>query len=159
MLHVAIYRPVIPQNTGAIARQCVGMNAHLHLIGPLGFEITDHAVKRAGLDYWPYLNLTEYDDDQGFFSWLGARRVWLITKFGGQRFDQADYADEDVLMVGNENHGVPESIHQRFAETRVSIPMPGTSQGNVRSYNVSNALAIVLATAVVRVDPDLPASS
>ncbi|QDU71208.1 tRNA (cytidine(34)-2'-O)-methyltransferase [Mucisphaera calidilacus] len=151
MLHVAMYRPVIPQNTGAVARQCVGMNAHLHLIGPMGFEITDHAVKRAGLDYWPYLHLTEYADEAAFYDWLGERRVWLITKFGGTRFDRADYEDEDVLMVGNENHGLPESIHERHSGTRVSIPMPGTSLGNVRSYNVSNAAAIVMAMAMVRI--------
>ncbi|WP_428389628.1 tRNA (cytidine(34)-2'-O)-methyltransferase [Mucisphaera sp.] len=155
MLHVAQYQPAIPQNTGAIARQCVGMNAHLHIIGPTSFEVTDHAAKRAGLDYWPYLHLTLHGDVDTFLEWLGTRRVWLITKFGGTRFDQADYADEDVLLLGNENHGVPEHIHQQFADTRLWIPMPGTDKGNVRSYNVSNAAAIVLACARVRVSPDL----
>lgn len=156
MLHVAMYRPVIPQNAGAVARQCVGMNAHLHLIGPLGFEVSDHAVKRAGLDYWPFLHLSEYPDAEAFFAWLAGRRVWLVTKFAERRFDQPDYRDEDVIMVGNENHGVPPDIHQRFEATRIGIPMPGTGLGNVRSYNVSNAVAIVLATAMVRVFPDMP---
>lgn len=151
MLHVAMYQPVIPQNTGAVARQCVGMNAHLHLIGPMGFEISDHAVKRAGLDYWPFLHLTEYPDETSFFDWLGDRRLWLITKHGEHRFDRADYRDEDVIMVGNENHGIPESIHKRYPNGRVSIPMPGTDLGNVRSYNVSNAAAIVMAHAMARI--------
>ena len=71
MLHVALYQPKIPPNTGNIARQCVGMDAVLHLIGPLEFDIDEHAVKRAGLDYWPYLNLHQHDQPQDFIDWLG----------------------------------------------------------------------------------------
>ncbi len=150
MLHVALYRPAIPQNTGAIARQCVGMNTHLHLIGPLGFDISDHAVKRAGLDYWPHLTLTHHDDDERFLAWLGGRLPWLVTKHGPTRFDRAPYADDDVLIFGNENTGLPDTWHQRWSNRRVFIPMPGAATGNVRSYNLANAVAIVLAQAGVR---------
>ena len=149
MMHVALYQPAIPQNTGAVARQCVGMNAHLHLIGPMKFEISDHAVKRAGLDYWPYLLHTIHTDAQAFLDWLGDRNVWLVTKHAPLRYDQPDYADEQVLIFGNENLGLPETWHARWPSQQVAIPMPGTSSGNVRSYNLSNAVAIVLAQATL----------
>lgn len=146
MLHVALYHPVIPQNTGSIARQCVGMAAHLHLIGPLGFEISDQAVKRAGLDYWEHLRLTYHETDDAFLNWLGARQPWLVTKFGEARYDQPNYGPEDVLLFGNENTGLPLAWRQRWADRCVGIPI----LGQVRSYNLSNAVAIVLAQATLR---------
>ena len=145
MLHVALYQPAIPQNTGSIARQCVGMNAHLHLIGPLGFDVSDQAVKRAGLDYWEHLALTVHESAEAFLSWLGERDPWLVTKFGEQRFDQPAYADEEVLIFGNENKGLPLEWRKRWASRTVQIPITG----QVRSYNLSNAVAIVLAQAMV----------
>ena len=143
MIHVALYNPAIPQNTGSIARQCVGMNAHLHVIGPIPFEISDHTVQRAGLDYWEHLKFTYHDSPEHFLTWLGDRTPWLITKFGPYRFDQPDYQDNDVIILGNENTGLPQDWHDRWLDRRVFIPMPG----KVRSYNLSNACAIVLAHA------------
>ncbi len=163
MFHVALYHPAIPQNTGNIARTTVGFGAHLHLIHPMKFEITDHAVKRAGLDYWPSVKLTEHDSDDAFLAWLDSHtktsgaRVWLVTKFGDTRFDQPDYREGDVFLFGNENTGLPQTWHDDLPGRypgggRIEIPMPGPADGapNIRSLNVANTVAIVLATAVAR---------
>lgn len=159
MLHLALYHPAIPQNTGNIARTTVGMGAHLHLIHPMKFEITDHAVKRAGLDYWPSVTLTEHADDAAFLEWLaspsggGGCEPWLVTKFGKHRFDGPAYADGDVIILGNENTGLPDAWHERWPDRTVHIPMPGNAaaaSGGIRSYNLANAAAIVLAHATLK---------
>jgi tRNA (cytidine/uridine-2'-O-)-methyltransferase len=146
MLHLVLYHPAIPQNTGNIARSTVGFAAQLHLIKPYKFEITDHAVQRAGLDYWPDVRLTEHDSDDTFLDWLGDRKPWLITKHGALRFDQPGYQDNDVLILGNENTGLPDAWLKRWHDRRVSIPI----LGNIRSYNLANAAAIVLAHASLK---------
>ena len=146
MVHVALYQPKIPPNTGNIARQCVGMNAALHLIGPHEFDLGEHAVKRAGLDYWPHLDLTEHDTPDAFLEWLGEREPWLVSKHGTLRFDQPPYAKTDVLIFGSELTGLPQDWHARWSTRRVYIPI----LGKVRSYNLANAVAIVLAQACVR---------
>lgn len=146
MLHVALFQPSIPPNTGNIARQCVGMKARLHLIGPCAFDLSDHAVKRAGLDYWPHLDLVKYDSPEAFADWLlqHGREPWVVTKFGDKRYDRVAYADEDVLLFGNEIQGLPTDWHDRYPERRILIPM----LGQVRSYNLSNAVALVLGQAM-----------
>lgn len=143
MIHVALYQPMIPPNTGTTARQCVGMDAHLHLIGPVVFDLGEHAVKRAGLDYWPHLTLTVHPQPADFLAWLGPREPWLISKFGPLRYDHAGYADGDVLLFGNEVRGLPGEWRQRWQARQVFIPI----MGPVRSYNLANAVAIVLAEA------------
>lgn len=143
MLHVVIYQPKIPPNTGNIARQCVGMNAALHLVGPHAFDLSERAVKRAGLDYWRHLRLTEYATSEAFLNWLDDCQPWLITKLGSLRYDQPTYRDNDVLIFGNELQGLPRHWHNRWPDRRVHIPI----LGHVRSYNLSNAVAIVLAQA------------
>jgi tRNA (cytidine/uridine-2'-O-)-methyltransferase len=145
MLHVALYHPAIPPNTGNVSRQCVGMNAHLHLIAPQ-FEVSSNTVKRAGLDYWEHLQLSQHDDEPSFLDWLGDRQPWLVTKFGKHRYDQPDYRDEDVLIFGNENTGLPESWHERWNSRTTYIPI----LGQVRSYNLSNSVALVLAHATLK---------
>ena len=105
MLQVVLYHPAIPQNTGNIARTTVGFGAHLHLIHPMKFEISDHTVQRAGLDYWPSVTLTEHENEDAFLAWLQRHQeacgaaVWLITKFGDLRFDRATYGPDDVLIL------------------------------------------------------------
>lgn len=146
MLHVALYQPKIPPNTGAVARQCVGMDAALHLIGPIAFDLSEQRVKRAGLDYWPSLKLKVHETPEAFLAWLGERQPWLVSKHGPLRYDEPAYADEDVLIFGCELTGLPESWHARWPKRVVSIPI----LGNVRSYNLSNAVAIVLAQASLR---------
>jgi tRNA (cytidine/uridine-2'-O-)-methyltransferase len=140
MLHVAMYQPVIPPNVGAIGRQCVGLGAALHLIGPLSLDLSSQRVRRAGLDYWPALILHTHETPEAFLAWLDGRGVWLISKFGPWRYDRADYRDEDVLILGNENTGLPSHWHDRWHDRRVYIPIVG----QIRSYNVSNCCAVVL---------------
>lgn len=144
MLHVVLYQPAIPPNTGNISRQCVGMNAHLHLIAPR-FEVSSNTVKRAGLDYWDHLTLSQYETDDAFLEWLGEREPWLVTKFGTQRYDAPNYVDEDVLIFGNENTGLPDAWRQRWEPRTIQLPMLGP----IRSYNLSNTVAIVLAQATL----------
>lgn len=144
MLHVVLYEPAIPPNTGNVSRQCVGMNAHLHLIAPK-FEVSDNTVKRAGLDYWEHLTLTQHASAEAFLAWLGDRQPWLVTKFGSQRYDKPAYRDEDVLIFGNENTGLPEAWRERWANRCIHVPMLGP----IRSFNLSNTVALVLAQATL----------
>lgn len=158
LLHLALYHPAIPQNTGNIGRLCVGHRARLHLIAP-GFDVDEKAVRRAGLDYWPHLDRRIHTDDDAFLTWLTEPagndhppdhrpEPWLITKTGKLRFDQPDYRDGDVLILGNENTGLPPAWHERWPERRVHIPI----HGPIRSYNLANAAAITLAHAALRID-------
>ena len=143
MLHIVLYKPEIPPNTGNIARQCVGMNAHLHIIGPIGFDLSDNAVKRAGLDYWDDLNLKVHENSEEFLEWLGSRKPWLVTKHGTRRYDKPEYIDEDVLVFGSEISGLPQDWLARWPERTLSVPI----LGNVRSYNLANTVSILLAQA------------
>jgi len=143
MLSIALYRPAIPPNTGSIARQCVGMNARLHIIGPAGFDMSDRAVKRAGLDYWNLLDLTVHDSEERFIEWIGSRQPWIVTTLGSLRYDSPDFRDEDILIFGSEIHGLPRSWIDRWHERALYIPMPG----RIRNYNLSNTVSIVLAHA------------
>ncbi len=143
MPHVVLYQPTIPPNTGNIARQCVGMQMPLHLIGPITMDLSSKAVRRAGLDYWPHLDLTVHDNPETFLTWLANRRFWLITKHGQRFYPQADFAPDDVLIFGSEISGLPPEWLTRWADRTLSIPMPGP----VRSYNLANAVAIVMAAA------------
>lgn len=163
MLHVALYQPQIPPNTGNIARQCVGMNAALHLIGPVAFRMNDHDLKRAGLDYWPHLRLTQHASPDAFLEWLAghargvagdaergmaddaliAQRLWLVENHGTLRYDRAAYCDHDVLVLGRETTGLPREWLDRWPARVVHVPV----MGSVRSYNLANTAAIVLAQA------------
>ena len=118
MLNVVLHRPQIPPNTGNVARQCVGMKAALHVVGPIEFDLSEHAVKRAGLDYWPHLDLKVHEDDAAFFDWLGNRRPWLITKRGRLRFDQPAYAGGDVLIFGNETFSINPELETMLVPLR-----------------------------------------
>ncbi len=146
MLNVVLYKPEIPPNTGNIARQCVGMNACLHLIGPISFDISTKAVKRAGLDYWSELELTVHKNPDNFLQWLGARRPWLVTKSGGQRYDNAAFNESDILVFGNEITGLPREWMSRWSDRTVYVPL----LGKVRSYNLANTVSIVLAQASLK---------
>jgi tRNA (cytidine/uridine-2'-O-)-methyltransferase len=142
-MHIALYQPQIPGNTGNIGRLCVGMEATLHIIGPCAFDFSEKALRRAGLDYWPHLRWHRYDGPAEFLAWLGARRPWLVTKFGAVRFDQADYQTDEVLILGNEVRGLPDDWHARWPERTLWIPILGP----IRSYNLANAAAMVVSQA------------
>ncbi len=143
MLNIVLYQPKIAPNTGNIARQCVGMNCHLHVVGPIPFSLEDKAVRRAGLDYWPNLKLTMHDSPQAFDDWLGDRQPWLVTKFSSVRYDRADYRDDDVIILGSELEGLPEELHSRYPERRIAVPI----MGPIRSYNLANTASIIMAQA------------
>lgn len=140
---VVLYQPSIPPNTGNIARQCVGMQMPLHLIGPVAFDLSDHAVKRAGLDYWPHLELHLHASPADFLDWAADRPFWMVTKHGRLAWDRAAYTPDDLLIFGNELTGLPEEWLARSPDRTLYIPMPGP----VRSYNLANSAAIVMAAA------------
>ncbi|MEM6553548.1 MAG: tRNA (cytidine(34)-2'-O)-methyltransferase [Planctomycetota bacterium] len=150
MFDLALYQPRIPQNVGNIARTCVGFDTPLHIIGPSLVDLSEKKVKRAGLDYWEDLRLTEHTSPEAFLGWMEkqGRRPWLVTKFGQTRFDRAEYAAGDVLVLGSETEGLPKAWHERFADRRLHIPIPG----RVRSFNVANTAAIMLATGLAKAE-------
>ncbi len=142
-MHLALYQPQVPPNTGNIGRLCVGMDTHLHIIGPCAFDFSDKSLRRAGLDYWPHLRWTLYPGPDGFLAWLGDRQPWLVTKFGRRSFADAPYAEDDVIILGNEVRGLPEAWHRRWPERTIHIPILGP----IRAFNLANAAAMVLAQA------------
>jgi tRNA (cytidine/uridine-2'-O-)-methyltransferase len=149
MLHIALYQPMIPPNVGNAGRTCVGFGMRLHLIGPHRLDYSEHAVKRAGLDYWAHLNWQLHDGPDAFIQWVGERRVWLISKFGEYRFDQPAYADEDVLVFGNEKEGLPDFWMEAPCARRVYVPIVG----EIRSFNLANTVAMVGSQAMLKTCP------
>jgi len=139
--NIVLVEPQIPNNTGNIGRLCVGTNSKLHLIQPLGFEITDKRVKRAGLDYWPELDLLVH---KSFDSWLSAvesdERVFFFSAKGGKSLYEHEMEQGDWLVFGKEENGLGEAISKRFEEQLLRIPFPG----KIRSFNLANAVAMVL---------------
>ena len=135
MFNVVLFEPEIPSNTGAIGRTCVVAGARLHLVGPLGFDIDDHKLKRAGLAYWESLDVTVYRDWADFLERCGladesgrvseaeAARLHLLTKKARLTYAQASYADEDYLVFGKESAGLPEGLLAELAERCERIPM------------------------------------
>ena len=124
MFNVVLFEPEIPSNTGAIGRTCVVAGARLHLVGPLGFDIDDHKLKRAGLAYWESLDVTVYRDWADFLERCGlAERLHLLTKKARLTYAQASYADEDYLVFGKESAGLPEELLAELAERCERIPM------------------------------------
>ncbi len=142
-VHLALYQPQIPGNTGTIGRMCVGMDTHLHIIGPCAFDFSDRALRRAGLDYWPHLTWTLHPGPPEFLAWLGDRRPWLVSKFGTLRYDRPAYGADDVIILGNEVRGIPADWHERWADRCVHLPI----LGKVRSFNLASTAAVVLTQA------------
>lgn len=140
-INVVLVEPEIPHNTGAIGRVCVGLDATLHLIRPLGFHIDDVDVKRAGLDYWEHLDLRIHDTWELFESEIGpGTRVYLSTKGKRTIFDVGFRAGV-YLVFGNETRGFPSSFYEQYSELMVRIPMPGT---HARSMNLANAASVAM---------------
>jgi len=147
MMNVVLYQPQIPPNTGNIARLCVGTTSRLHLIRPLGFDTDDATLKRAGLDYWQYLELFYYDDWRDFIRQHGGARLHFFSKKVERPYTEAPFADGDFLVFGCETSGLPEEIHQEFGDQMWCIPMWGPT----RSLNLSTSVGIVLYDALRRV--------
>jgi tRNA (cytidine/uridine-2'-O-)-methyltransferase len=141
MLHVVLFEPQIPQNTGNIGRMCAVTRTRLHLIHPLGFEVTDKNLKRAGMDYWFSLDVHHHADWAAFrASPVAPQRLWLFTTHATQTFWAVRYADGDGLVFGNEESGCPEWLHAEVTEAqRVKIPH---ANPELRSLNLSTAAGI-----------------
>lgn len=155
MLHIVLYEPEIPQNTGNISRTCAVTGTHLHLIEPLGFELSDRTIRRAGLDYWQYLTVSRYANWEDFISKNQGEFYFCSTK-GQKMHSEVEYPkDKEVYLVfGKESHGLPEPLLKENYEKCIRIPMLGF----VRSLNLSNAVAICTYEVLRQWDyPDLSA--
>ena len=142
MLHIVLVEPEIPQNTGNIARTCAVTGASLHLIRPLGFELTEKWVRRAGLDYWDKVNVTEYENLDKFFSLQpeAERNLWLATTKAPRSYADVRYTPDCWLFFGKETAGLPEPLLERFRARCVRIPM----LSDVRCLNLSNSVAVLV---------------
>lgn len=139
MLNIVLIEPEIPQNTGNIARTCAVIGARLHLIKPLGFDISEKAVRRAGLDYWDKLDIVVYDSLNEFKEKIINKNIYLLTTKAKKIYTDVQYKDEDYLIFGPESRGIPESYILDNFESAIRIPMGN----NIRSLNLSNSVAIV----------------
>jgi tRNA (cytidine/uridine-2'-O-)-methyltransferase len=148
LLHVVLYQPEIPPNTGNIGRTCVAIGAKLWLIKPLGFEINEKQLRRAGLDYWPHLEWEAVETWSDLAAKLATAidngRLWLFTKHASRPYTAAAYQKGDILLFGSESSGLPPELHDRYASQTLRIPMRPV----VRSLNLSAAAAVVMYEAV-----------
>lgn len=136
MLHIALYQPEIPPNTGNIIRLCANAGASLHLIHPLGFALDDKKMRRAGLDYHEFASINHYDNEKEFLSAHQNKRIFACTTKTTTSYTSFSYEDNDMFLFGPETRGLPEHLR----ENPIRIPMKETS----RSLNLSNAVAIIL---------------
>lgn len=141
-IHIVLVEPEIPPNTGNIARSCAATDSVLHLVAPLGFSIDDRALKRAGLDYWPYVDLRLHESLEGFLEEYGGRTMYLATTKGTKYYTEIRYRDEDMLVFGRETRGLPKDFIAARKEYAIRIPMSENTR--LRSFNLSNAANIVL---------------
>jgi len=139
VLNIVLVEPEIPQNCGNIARTCAATRSCLHLIKPLGFDISEKAVKRAGLDYWPMVDLHVYENLDHFFSVHPQPDLWLATTKAPRDYTQAEFRDGCWLMFGKETAGLPEALRQAHYDRCIRIPM----RPDARSLNLSNSVAIL----------------
>ncbi|MDD6570794.1 MAG: tRNA (uridine(34)/cytosine(34)/5-carboxymethylaminomethyluridine(34)-2'-O)-methyltransferase TrmL [Thermoflexaceae bacterium] len=140
MLNIVLLEPEMPANTGNIGRTCVATNTRLHLIEPLGFQINDKMLKRAGLDYWDKLDVMVYDNYEDFLEKNPGAKVYMATTKALKAYTHVNYEPDCYIMFGKESAGIPENILLENQERCVRIPMVG----DIRSLNLSNSVAIVL---------------
>ena len=141
MLNIVLVEPEIPQNCGNIARTCAATGSRLHLIRPLGFDISDRAVKRAGLDYWHLVSVYDYENLEDFFRRRpeAAEDLWLATTKAPQDYTQARFTPDSWLFFGKETAGLPEWFRMAHRERCIRLPM----RREARSLNLSNSVAIL----------------
>lgn len=138
-INIVLVEPEIPQNTGNIARTCAAIGATLHLVHPLGFDISEKAVRRAGLDYWDKLNIIEYENLEDFKNKVKSDKIYLLSTKSKKIYTDINYQDDCYLVFGPETRGLPEEYIKENFEKAVRIPM----RKNIRSLNLSNSVAIV----------------
>ena len=144
MFHIVLVEPEIPQNAGNIARTCAATGAHLHLIRPLGFEVSDKYLKRAGLDYWHLVEVSYYDSFDELRQKYPDGRFFFFTTKAKHRYSDPIFQKNDFLVFGKETKGLPEELLLENADTCVRIPM----RAEARSLNLSNSVAVALYEAI-----------
>ncbi|RHW31180.1 tRNA (uridine(34)/cytosine(34)/5-carboxymethylaminomethyluridine(34)-2'-O)-methyltransferase TrmL [Neobacillus notoginsengisoli] len=150
-VHVVLYQPLIPANTGNISRTCAGTGAWLHLIRPLGFSTDDKQLKRAGLDYWEHVKLVYHDSLEDFYEAVSGGECYYITKFGDKPYSSFDYSDPDkdyYFIFGKETTGLPKEVIETNRERCLRLPM----NEHIRSLNLSNTAAILVYEALRQQD-------
>ena len=140
MLNIVLYEPEIPANTGNIGRTCVATGTRLHLIEPLGFKLNEKSLKRAGMDYWNDLDVTTYIDYQDILGKNPGAKIYMATTKAHKVYTEVDYESDCYIMFGKESAGIPEEILVEHEEDCMRIPM----NGDIRSLNLGNSVAIVL---------------
>lgn len=142
-MHIVLHQPEIPQNTGNIGRTCVATGTSLHLIEPLGFRLGEKEIKRAGMDYWAKLDLHQHMNYEAFleeYKKLPGAKLWMASTKAKYTYSEVDFGPNDFIMFGKESAGIPEEILVENEEYCIRIPM----LPEIRSLNLSNAVAIVL---------------
>ena len=145
LLHLVLYTPQIPNNTGNIGRTALATNARLHLIHPLGFSLSEKACRRAGLDYWEHLDVVEHADWTSYLRDADPNRIWLFSTKGGRSFREPRFAGGDHLLFGPEDRGLPPEVHDAVVRregepARLRIPM--ADRPEARSLNLATSVAI-----------------
>ena len=148
MLNIVLVEPEIPQNCGNIARTCAATGCRLHLIRPLGFDISERAVSRAGLDYWHMVEVIDYKDLDDFFRRNRVEQMWCLSTKAPRCYTEARFEDGCYLFFGKETKGLPESFLEEHRDQCVRIPM----RSDARSLNLSNAVAITVFEALRQLD-------
>lgn len=148
-LNIVLVAPSIPPNTGNISRLCAATGTVLHLIEPLGFDLSEKQLRRAGLDYWESVELRQYPDIDAFFEQNPDGRKYFFSTAGSRNFFEADYAPGDYLIFGNETFGLPDSLLEKHPEQVLNIPIKLDA---VRSLNLSNCASIVLYEALRQIN-------
>lgn len=138
-MQVVLIEPEIPANTGNVARLCVATGSTLHLVRPLGFFLSDPKLKRAGLDYWEYLDLVVHNSLSEFLEAVRSKRLFFVETGGDQLYSDVAYLPDDFLVFGSETKGIPQETLDHFREQIVTLP-----QQDVRSLNLSNTVSIVV---------------
>lgn len=149
-IHIVLVEPEIPPNTGNIARSCAATGAQLHLVKPLGFSIDDRSLKRAGLDYWPFVKLEVHESQEEFLHSYEGRRMYLATTKGVHRHTDVQFQDEDMILFGRETKGLPKDFIAKHQENTLRIPMSADTR--LRSLNLANSVNIVLFEALRQLD-------
>ena len=137
MLNIVLVEPEIPHNTGAIARTCAATGARLHLVKPLGFDISDKMVKRCGLDYWPLVDITVYENLADYFARNGDENIFLATTKGSRPYTDVDFSGNVSLLFGKETAGLPAWLREKYPDRCIRIPMISEA----RSLNLANSVA------------------
>ncbi len=148
-INIVLHEPEIPHNTGAIARTCVLTNSRLHLIKPFGFDLSDKYLKRAGLDYWKYLDLTIYENLDDFFEKNKDANFYLATTKSKNIYSDVKFKDGDFIFFGKETAGLPEDLINKYSDRAIRIPMIKNLK---RSLNLANSCTVILYESLRQLD-------